>query len=270
MMEIVLGVYFALPLWSRVLVFLALLFLIWWRLGKPILWILSIVPYIFGKLFSVIYYIIEVPIDMLHKKFGAIFYKVDNGLAYIGSKIISFFEKWYRYWHEQYKFHLGSTILVFFICYSIIVMPSWIRFENELLSKGKELYLSGENACIEYFEIKTENTKQKNIQNVAEEQIERDVQRKEKKSINLVVSGVNSSLLVRDVPEMDGIALERLHNGDVVIWYGELIFEEAEGEHIEAWVKVKTTDSIEGWSRLLYLHPVDYKDKMFYVSEDKG
>ena len=63
----------------------------------------------------------------------------------------------------------------------------------------------------------------------------------------------------------NGTALERLHNDDVVLWNGEMIFAEAEGKHVEAWVKVTTKNGIEGWSRLYYLRPKDYEEIIFYV-----
>ena len=81
-----------------------------------------------------------------------------------------------------------------------------------------------------------------------------------------MVSGVSSSLLVRDMPSMEDCeVLERLVNGDMVIWRGEMRFSEAEDEHVEPWVKVVTEEGTEGWSRLFYLHPEEHADMEFRV-----
>lgn len=86
----------------------------------------------------------------------------------------------------------------------------------------------------------------------------------------LVVSGVSSSLLVRDIPSMNNcVVLERLGNGDKVLWTGEIQFSEAEDNHVEPWVKIVTEDGEEGWSRPFYLHPEEYVGVEFYVGECK-
>lgn len=84
--------------------------------------------------------------------------------------------------------------------------------------------------------------------------------------ITLVVSGVSSSLLVRDIPSTeDCIILGRLQNDDVVVWSGQMVFSEVDNGHVEPWVKIVTVDGVEGWSRLYYLHPEQYVDMEFQV-----
>lgn len=103
---------------------------------------------------------------------------------------------------------------------------------------------------------------------VTEEEKEIDQEETELSQIKLIVAGVNSSLLVRDIPNMEsGTALERLHNGDVVTWTGEMVFAEAKDNHIEAWAKVVTQNEVEGWSCLFYLHPQNYENISYHVEE---
>lgn len=72
--------------------------------------------------------------------------------------------------------------------------------------------------------------------------------------------------MVRDVPSLENCAvLERLGNGDLVVWRGEMQFSEAEDDHVEPWVKIVTEEGTEGWSRLFYLHPEEYMDVEFSV-----
>lgn len=85
---------------------------------------------------------------------------------------------------------------------------------------------------------------------------------------NLVVDGVKSSLLVRDIPATEGsMALARLHNDDVVIWRGQITFSEVNNNRVEAWVKVTTEEGVEGWSRLYYLRPESYKNIEYIVTK---
>lgn len=79
--------------------------------------------------------------------------------------------------------------------------------------------------------------------------------------IELVTSGLNSSLLVRSDPSIDkGEVLGRLYNDDIVIWTGQMVFAEVNDGSIEPWVKIRTSEKIEGWSRLYYLHPAQYEN----------
>lgn len=79
--------------------------------------------------------------------------------------------------------------------------------------------------------------------------------------IELVTSGLNSSLLVRSDPSIDkGEVLGRLYNDDIVIWTGQMVFAEVNDGSIEPWVKIGTSEEIEGWSRLYYLHPAQYEN----------
>lgn len=79
--------------------------------------------------------------------------------------------------------------------------------------------------------------------------------------IELVTSGLNSSLLVRSDPSIDkGEVLGRLYNDDIVIWTGQMVFAEVNDGSIEPWVKIRISEEIEGWSRLYYLHPAQYEN----------
>ena len=51
--------------------------------------------------------------------------------------------------------------------------------------------------------------------------------------IELVVSGLNSSLLIRRVPSIDeGEVLGKLYNDDVVIWTGQMVFAEVDRKSV--------------------------------------
>lgn len=60
--------------------------------------------------------------------------------------------------------------------------------------------------------------------------------------------------------------LGKLYNDDVVIWTGQMVFAEVNDRSIEPWVKIRTSEGIEGWSRLYYLHPAQYENLDMRVS----
>ncbi|MBQ8821297.1 MAG: hypothetical protein IJZ82_01510 [Lachnospiraceae bacterium] len=257
-----------LPFWLRVVSSLAIIVILWRILGKGVFWILSLVPFLLRRIFIVLYQIIELPITILHKKLGAGFYDIDNHMVIIGERIDSFFEKWYECWHSHYKFHWGKALIIYFIIVFFIVAPSLFSVDNDSLKRGEELYLFCEKTFIEWIEKQIEEDSIQEVVVTKDEQVTIEKEEMEVSKIELMVSGVNSSLLVRDIPDMEeGIALERLHNGDIVVWAGEMIFAEAADNHIEAWVKVITQNEVDGWSRLFYLHPLNYENASYHITE---
>lgn len=254
------------PLWFRVLIVLLIAIFVWRVLGKLILWILSIIPFILRKVFLLLYCIIEFPVTKLHKMLGKAFFDVDNFVADAGKKIDEVLEKWHLYWRREYKFSWKKAILYSVACWLLIIAPSFSNVDNEFLCLGERWYLQGEKWVLDKW---VENSGKTVIQGERNDwNLWEDIQQ-ENVDVQLVVTGVKTSLLVRDVPSMSGTTLEQLHNSDMVTWTGELVFAEAENNRVETWAKVITENGVCGWSRLNYLHPVEYKDRVFYVGEEK-
>lgn len=264
--DVMMGIFFEMPLWFRVLNVLLIAIFVWRILGKLLLKILSIIPFTLGKVFLLLYYIIELPITKLHKEIGKAFFEVDNFVADTGAKIDGILKKWYLYWSKEYKFSWKRAILYSGICWLIIVFPSLSKVESEFWRTGERWYLQGEKIVVckleeGFMEAATQDVREEwdFFENVQHESVE----------VQLVVAGVNTSLLVRDVPDLDGTTLEQLHNNDIVTWTGELVFAEVENNRIETWAKVITGNGVSGWSRLHYLHPVEYENRIFMIREEK-
>ena len=260
----------SIPFQLRVMIFLCIITILWWIIGKRTIWLLSVIPFIIKRFFFLLYQIIAFPIAMLHKRIGSAFFTIDNCVASIGAGICSFFENWYQYWRFHYKFHWGRMIIVYLLCFFYIIVPSVISIESDMLKKGEEWYLRVESVVLGDTDVHAvyDSNQKTAVVDSAEEngEVESKISQ-----IELMVAGVNSSLLVRDIPNMEeGIALERLYNEDVVVWNGELVFAKAEEDRIEAWVKVRTETDVVGWSRLYYLHPVNYEKGMYYVNEEEN
>lgn len=260
-----------LPLAVRVAMELMIIILLWRVLGRGILWILSLIPFLMDKLFILIYQVIEWPITMLHKKIGAGLHNIENIMARFGDKVHGLLRKWYDFWHKNYHFRWKWGILFCLLCWSVIVLPSLFSIENNVLNAGERFYLYNEDKGIEWMEKHfPSDSEQAAIVNETE-QAASDKKEIVNSEIALVVYGVSSSLLVRDIPNMEGcVTLDRLYNGDKVVWTGELVFAETNNNRLETWVKVITSSGAEGWSRLNYLHPENYEGSVYHVKEMEG
>lgn len=257
----------SLPVWGRAAILL-LIFLVclWSLLRKVILWVLSMIPFLLGKLFRYIYLLFEIPVAALHKKIGAGFHKIDNCLSQIGEKVDLFMAHWYTSWHYPKKYRFGITLLVYCLCVVFVAVPSLVHTDKAIWGIGEKLYISGEIFLVKLVNKQWWNNSVDQAAAKQQEQMEEAIAEIEPFETTLVVSGISSSLLVRDIPFLENcVVLERLGNGDKVIWRGEMQFSEAENNHVEPWVKIVTEEGIEGWSRLFYLHPEEYSEVKFWI-----
>ncbi|MBD5554509.1 MAG: SH3 domain-containing protein [Roseburia sp.] len=261
----IMDMFFRLPFGVRVAMLLLMIVVLWAIFRKVICWVLSLIPYVLIKIFRIFYLLIEMPIAALHKKWGSCFYKIDNILSLVGEKTDTVLHCWYMAWHYPKKFHLGISLLVYAVCVALIVVPSFMKTDSNL-KFGENAYRHCETRFIKWLEEREWYNPTMQAAMNQEEQIESGSAETDSFDVILVVSGVSSSLLVRDIPSTENcIILDRLQNDDTVIWKGQLVFSEADNSHIEPWVKVVTANGVEGWCRLFYLHPDDYMEQEFYV-----
>lgn len=269
-MVLILKIFFELPFMMRAAILLLLLLLAWKLLGRPILWCLSLIPFLIDKAFLLLYQIVEIPIAILHKKIGAEFYKVENFMAGIGGAVDGVLNRWYTSWHTKHKFEWGKAIAIYILCLAFVALPAFVSVESSILKSGNQLYTAGEKILAGYVE-KYEVQKMVRQASAGEGgQAASNEAETQQQEIGLVVINVKSSLLVRGAPNIDsGEVLEKLSNGETVAWTGELVFAEAEDHNMETWVKVKTKNGTVGWSRLSYLSPTDNEEREFIVRRGK-
>ncbi len=254
------------PIWIRIILFVFIVSILWKLIRRPILWVLTIIPLSLKYIFRGIYRLLEVVIAMLHQFFGGIFYRIDNQMSTWGQAVDKFLSSWIKAFKDGESLDYRVTVILYIVCIVWLRIPTIIHTDDEFLNWAQNVYMNGEGIvstwCQNYYEEKIYT------ENVEEQLAEESVNEFENSSIELVVFNVNTSLLVRDIPDMDsGIALARLYNEDRVIWTGETVFAVAENNRIEMWAKVRTEDDIEGWSRLRYLYPEDYAEKTFWIQE---
>ncbi len=271
-MNLIIESFISLPFFWRVTILLFFIIFVIWRIfGKWILWILSIIPFALQGFFRAIYWLLEIPVAALHKKLGICFYKIDNLLSQFGKKIDSVLLRWNKAWRLPKKICLWKSLFVYVVCVVVITLPSLIKVETDIYRKGECIYLQYESILINWFEKCGWYNKAETVSLNQDIQATQEISEElETSPITLVVSGLNSSLLVRDTPSTENfIELDRLYNGDTVTWSGLLIFSEMGNDSIEPWVKVITPNGIEGWTRLFYLYPEQYDNTEFYVQIHK-
>jgi len=262
-MNKVIYVFENLSVWIRAAILLFFVILLWKMCGKIILWVLSIIPFLIRNIFRLFFVILELPVAGFHKIFGSILYDVDNSLSAAGEKIDSMLEHWYTAWHSCERINFGKCFLVYVVCVVFVALPSFVKWDNQIVKKGELLYIQAETFALNALKkldgdvedtiVSVEDVQEQLADN---EDLEKVYEEEQLEEI-LIVSGINdnSSLLVRDIPSNENsVKIENLKNGDKVIWQGHMVFSEIDGQ-LEPWVYVITENGNEGWSRLLFLQP---------------
>lgn len=267
-MNTVVNKFMLLPSWGRAAILLFFVLIVFWRIfRKAIFWVISIIPFFLRVVFKYIYLAIEIPVAALHKKFGENFQKIDNHLSLVGEKIDAAIGRWYIAWHWPREYRFGRILLVYIGCMILVCVPIFIKTDNVLLKAGERIYGVCEGVLISWFERQEWYDPERQIVFELKNPSEDEIEEVFFFETTLSVSGVSSSLLVRDIPSVEnGNILDRLKNGDIAVWRGEMCFSEADDKHVEPWVKIITVNGVEGWSRLYYLHPEPYVDIEFRVT----
>lgn len=269
-MSFIINIFLNFPYIVRVSILLFILVVLWKLVGKWILKLLSLIPFLLEKCFRYLFLLIEMPVAALHKKFGAVFFKVDNQLSKTGEKLDSIIQKWYESWHFCKNINLGKTLICYVLCVLFVVLPSIFKIDNPVLKAGETVYMNAEAAFEKWVEGRSWYKFEEEVIANQDEQPELEAEINDSAQIVLVVSGITTSLLVRDMPSTEnGVILERLHNDDTVIWTGEFVFAQIDNEHVEPWAKIATANGVEGWSRMFYLHPEQYEGRTFYAVENE-
>lgn len=253
----------------RAALILAIPLLIWLILGRCILWVASLCPFTLRNIFQFFYEFVETLVAFVHGRIGADFYKTSNMLSAGGKKINTKLSNWYQAWHKPQKAYRGIAVFIYLLCISLIGLSSLFGSNSSFLDFFQNRYLSCEESLVGWFEKQGWYEPEADLAMNNGELVETESAiNEEYLEVILNVSGVKSSLLVRDSPSMEAEEkLGRLYNGDQVIWNGQLVFSRGENDRVEPWVKIVTSDGIEGWSRMLYLLPEGYENIMFHVEK---
>lgn len=274
-MNHVLSVFFERSLYFRVILLLFIFFLLWGLIGRFILLFLSFFPYLLKTIILALYLIFESIEALLHKRIGSNFYAISNKISRYGEKLYSVIDKWYKLWRYPQSIHMKKAFFIYAMIVISIIFAPIFKIQNSTLNFPKTLYIKFESSLVNW--LKNKQIFDENI--YAEEQIDntdpietidylpidtQDMENGNSFAEKIIVFGINTSLLVRDMPNMNGNILDRLYNGDEAIWTGFLSFSKVNGK-VEAWIKVITPNEIEGWSRLSYIYPKEYENKEYKI-----
>ncbi|MBR1702212.1 MAG: hypothetical protein IJ716_09700 [Lachnospiraceae bacterium] len=262
-MNTILSKFCLLPMWIRAAILLFLLIVLLYKLfGKIIFFIFSVLPFLLQKFYRCVFCIIEFPMEKMHKRIGGLFSKIDNYHEQIGKTIDNTLESWYKKWHSYETLNTPICILIYIVCVVYIVIPSYIEMNVPLVNIGNSFYMYTEEQLVNWLKKSDTIVSRMSMSEIDEEQDEIEenelgLETVKGIKLTLIVTGVKTSLLVRDIPSLEGNRLESLKNDDEVTWQGRLAFAEAD-ERVEPWVYIYTANGVEGWSRLYYLQPNTY------------
>lgn len=134
----------------RAAVLIALfIILFWWILGKLIIRLAALFPYLLKKIFIVIYLLIEALVCWIHERTGSFFYRIDNGLSDTGKKVDILLERWYKSWRNPVNNHIALSVVI----YGILVI--WVCASPYTEAKsfnGQAVYLKVENKLTDWLE----------------------------------------------------------------------------------------------------------------------
>ena len=266
---------------SGIVIFILMVLLLCFR--RPVLSLLSLIPFFLRKFFRALYWLVELIVAALHKLLGGIMYNIENALSVFGKRTDTLLDrgrKW-LYSSKAKKTYSTLTVLISLGCYLLIVFPLIINTEeNSQLTKGHDMYIKAEKTAIGFLashsrhnaaspdtnnesqsldpaDILNDSLPLESSEGSASPEVIEPEDANQSVQISMVVHRVSSFLRVRDIPStQDCITLDTLKNGAGVTWSGELQFGFAEGQQ-EPWIKVITESGVEGWCRLLYLRPED-------------
>ena len=262
----------SLPFSLRVAIGLFLLVFVVWKLGrKIILRILSVIPFLVKRIFLGVYLLIDTILSVLHKRIGWIFVTADEQFGEVCEKVDCKIGEWYTKWRGAQKTKVKECLLIYIISCLIIIVPSYIETDNRMIKAGENAYLKCEEFIVKHIresrwynskkELATGNDwlKKTSTNSVYEGEFQ----------ATLIVTGLKSTLLVRDIPNKEkSVTLDKLHNGECVIWNGEIAFSYVNNQ-VEMWAKITLEIGITGWSRMDYLYPLEYENRIYNVTESR-
>lgn len=138
----------------RAVLFGGICFLLWLIFSKPLLKIVSIIPYILKKILYGLYLILECPISMLHSKFGSFFGTIDNGLSLISEKGYVFLNKLYDNMKTPKTLFLKQIFIVYLILCAYLLIPMWLHLNEKPFTFWQNSYITNEEKIIQWMENK--------------------------------------------------------------------------------------------------------------------
>lgn len=140
----------SLPIGGRAAIFFGSVLMIWLIFAKPLLKLLSIVPWIFKKMIWYLYMLLEIPVSISHRKFGGIFGAVDQGITIFFEKIHNFMEKLYQKIHNPNKLFRREIFIIYLILCAYLLIPVWANLTEEPFTFWQSTYEKNEMSIVQW------------------------------------------------------------------------------------------------------------------------
>lgn len=142
------------PVGIRLALLLSIVFLLWIILSKPVLKILSILPWFFKKIFLGIYILFEIPISILHRKYGNEFGVIDQGLTSISEKICTFMDMLRKKMIYPKTIFGKQFFVVYLILCAYLIIPIFAHLNEKPFTFWQQSYVEKETYVIHWMENK--------------------------------------------------------------------------------------------------------------------
>lgn len=122
-------------------------------LGKYLLRLLSVIPFLLSNIFRGLYIAIERFIALFHKKYGGSFYDMANAASHTAEKMDSLLLRWHSSWRHAKHTKLMWVLLVYFAAVLYIGgVPMLAGTADAPIAGGGRAYLRCESALINLME----------------------------------------------------------------------------------------------------------------------
>ena len=149
MLEAIHG-FLELPVAVRCTIFLGIVLILYWMLGKLALHILSLVPWLLKKLFYGLYCLLGIPVSALHRAFGGVFGKIDQGLATAAEWLCSVCDKLHAKMKKPKTMFNGRAFLIYIALGAYLLIPLGLELNEGIFTFWQESYLSKEASVLKF------------------------------------------------------------------------------------------------------------------------
>lgn len=146
--------FLSIPVGGQATMFFGVLFLLWCILGRLLLKLASIFPWLLKKISFGIYMILEFPVSILHSKFGSVFGDIDQGLTTGTEKVCEFMDKLFGKMNKPKTIYGGWAFVIYIVIGAYLLIPISANLTEKPFTFWQESYTEKEVAVIKWMDDK--------------------------------------------------------------------------------------------------------------------
>ena len=136
------------PIIGRAALLMIILWLVWCLLGKYIIKMTAIVPYVLRLALRALYWLLDFPLGILHSRFTGIFISLDRGWTKAFHSIDKGITKVVLFLWKNKKYFRAEALLIGIILAAIITLPGYFGLVN-ITREPEHIYLRAETWIID-------------------------------------------------------------------------------------------------------------------------